>query len=405
MHEKIAWALAHMGVLSRVGKELKKNKWLKGKKIGMALHVEAKTAALATTLAQAGAKIAITSCNPLTTDEEVAKSLGKFQDVQCYARKFRDVKEYYEALHKVLDIKPDIVIDDGADLIKMLHTERNEILGNVLGANEETTTGVNRLKAMEREGVLKFPVFDVNDASMKHLFDNRYGTGQSTFDGIFSATNLLIAGKTVVVAGYGWCGRGIAMRAKGLGADVIVTEIDPIRAIEARMDGFRVMPMEKAIREADFVITATGCAEVVSVQHLMRAKEGVVLANAGHFDVEIDKKALEKSAIKKRKVRPYVEEFTLTGGKHIYLLAEARLVNLVAGQGHPVEIMDLSFAIQALCAQQIAAEGHNMRAGVYRVPEEIDRKVAWLKLEIMGIEIDKLTEKQQRYIASWREGT
>jgi len=404
MNEKIEWALAHMQVLNEVGKELKEEGRLKNRRIGMALHVEAKTAALAITLASAGAKIAITSCNPLTTDEEVAVALSKVEGIKCYARKFESKEEYYEALHRVLDFQPEIVIDDGGDLITLIHKQRRELLDFVLGANEETTTGVMRLKAMERAGILSIPVFDVNDAQMKHLFDNRYGTGQSTFDGIFTATNLLVAGKTLVVAGYGWCGKGIAMRARGLGADVIVTEVNPIRAIEARMDGFRVMPMEKAILEADFVITATGCKDVVNINQIMRAKDGVVLANAGHFDVEIPKAEIEAIAIKKRRVREHTVEYTLPNGKRIYLLAEGRLVNLVAGQGHPVEIMDMSFAIQALCAQEFA-KGKKLRAGVYAVPQEIDEKVAMLKLRAMGLEIDVLSEAQRKYLTSWEEGT
>ncbi|MCX8173289.1 MAG: adenosylhomocysteinase [Thermoplasmata archaeon] len=405
MHERIEWASNHMSVLGALRKDLKKNGFLKNKKISMALHVEAKTAVLAITLASAGAEIAITSCNPLTTDPPVASSLSKVKGIKCYARKFESSGEYYEALHKVLDIGPDILIDDGADLIKLVHTERRELLDGVIGANEETTTGVIRLRAMEKAGVLRFPVFDVNDARMKHLFDNRYGTGQSTFDGIFSATNLLIAGKTVVVAGYGWCGRGIAMRARGLGADVIVTEVNPVKAIEARMDGFRVMPVGKAVEVADFVITATGCRDVVSAKQLLRAKDGVVLANAGHFDVEIPKAEIERLAVKKRRVRDHTVEYLLPNRKRIYLLADGRLVNLVAGQGHPVEIMDMSFAIQALCAQHLAANGKKLSQGVYPVPEEIDERVATLKLKELGIEIDHLTEGQKKYLASWEEGT
>jgi adenosylhomocysteinase len=405
MNNKIAWALQHMQVLNAAGEQLRKGGWLKGKKVGMALHVEAKTAALAITLANAGASVAITSCNPLTTDEEVAEALGKIEGIRCYAKRFRDTGGYYEALNKVLDIKPEIVIDDGADLIKMLHVERRELLEHVIGANEETTTGVNRLRVMEKNGVLKIPVFDVNDADMKHMFDNRYGTGQSTFDGIFSATNLLIAGKTVVVAGYGWCGRGIAMRARGLGADVIVTEINPVKAIEARMDGFRVMRMKKAIQEADFVITATGCNDVVSAEHISMAKDGVVLANAGHFDVEIAKAELERMAKGKRIARANTTEYLLPDGKRVYLLADGRLVNLVAGQGHPVEIMDMSFAIQALCAERLAMQGRELKPGVYAVPREIDEMVANLKLKAMGIEIDTLREEQMRYMSSWEEGT
>lgn len=405
MHEKIKWAHIHMRVLALVRNELKKKGFLKGKKISMALHVEAKTAVLAMSLVSAGAELAITSCNPLTTDPHIASSLSREKGIKCYARRFETKKEYYESLHRVLDIEPDILIDDGADLIKLVHTERRELLDKIIGGNEETTTGVMRLRAMEKEKILKFPVFDVNDARMKHLFDNRYGTGQSTFDGIFSATNLLIAGKTLVIAGYGWCGRGIAMRARGLGADVIITEVDPVKAIEAKMDGFRVMPMAKAIVEADFVITATGCKDVVPVKQILKAKDGVVLANAGHFDVEIPMEKIEKIAIKKKRVREHTVEYTLPNQKKVYVLADGRLVNLVAGQGHPVEIMDLSFAVQALCAQQLVCDRGKLEPRVYSVPEIIDKKVAFLKLREMNVEIDHLTKEQQKYIVSWKEGT
>ena len=290
-------------------------------------------------------------------------------------------------------------------MIFLLHTKRRELLKGIWGANEETTTGIVRLRSLEKEGRLEFPVIDVNDAYMKHLFDNRYGTGQSTFDGIFTATNLLIAGKTFVVAGYGWCGRGIAMRAKGLGADVIVTEVDPIKAIEARMDGFRVMPMIEAVKQADFIVSATGVKDIVRKEHFEAIKDGCVLANSGHFDNEISKKDLEDMAIEKRRVRDFVDEYVLKNGKKIYLLGEGRLINLAAGQGHPVEIMDMSFAIQALSAGYIAENHESMEKKVYQVPYEIDEKVARIKLASMGIEIDRLTEEQIKYINDWREGT
>jgi adenosylhomocysteinase len=305
----------------------------------------------------------------------------------------------------VLDLRPDYVIDDGADLIFLLHTKRKELLGKVKGANEETTTGIMRLRSMAQEGALKFPVMSVNDAYMKYLFDNRYGTGQSTMDGLMTATNLVIAGKTFVVAGYGWCGRGIAARAKGMGADVAVCEVDPIRAIEAKLDGFAVMPMSEAAKSADFIVSATGCKDVITAGDIRNMKDGCVLANSGHFDNEISKKALEKVSKKHRKVRESVEEYQLKSGKRVYLLADGRLVNLAAGQGHPVEIMDMSFAIQALCLEYLDFSAQTLEPAVYDVPDHIDEMVAKLKLETMGVRIDKLSKDQQSYVRSWREGT
>ena len=402
---RLEWAREHMDVMKAVRKELKESGILEGVRISMALHVEAKTGILALTLQEAGAKIRLASCNPLSTDDSVAIALNEEYGLETYARKGESNEEYYDNLNMVLDLRPQIVIDDGSDLIFLLHTKRRELLEGIWGANEETTTGVIRLRALEKEGKLEFPVIDVNDAYMKHLFDNRYGTGQSTFDGIFTSTNLLIAGKTFVVAGYGWCGRGIAMRAKGLGADVIVTEVDPIKAIEARMDGFRVMPMIEAVKQADFIVSATGVKDIVRKEHFEVIKDGCVLANSGHFDNEISKKDLEDMAIEKRGVRDFVDEYVLKNGKKIYLLGEGRLINLAAGQGHPVEIMDMSFAIQALSAGYIAENHESMEKKVYQVPYEIDEKVARIKLASMGIEIDRLTEEQIRYMNDWREGT
>ncbi len=402
---RLEWAREHMDVMKAVRKELKESGILEGVRISMALHVEAKTGILALTLQEAGAKIRLASCNPLSTDDSVAIALNEEYGLETYARKGESNEEYYDNLNMVLDLRPQIVIDDGSDLIFLLHTKRRELLEGIWGANEETTTGVIRLRALEKEGKLEFPVIDVNDAYMKHLFDNRYGTGQSTFDGIFTSTNLLIAGKTFVVAGYGWCGRGIAMRAKGLGADVIVTEVDPIKAIEARMDGFRVMPMIEAVKQADFIVSATGVKDIVRKEHFEVIKDGCVLANSGHFDNEISKKDLEDVAIEKRRVRDFVDEYVLKNGKKIYLLGEGRLINLAAGQGHPVEIMDMSFAIQALSAGYIAENHESMEKKVYQVPYEIDEKVARIKLASMGIEIDRLTEEQIRYMNDWREGT
>ncbi len=399
--KKLEWALAHMDVLRAIGERFSREKPFEGLKIGMALHVEAKTGILALTLRDGGAEVRLASCNPLSTDDEVVDAL-KSRGLEVFAKKGESREEYYENLHRVLEMEPDIIIDDGGDLTTLLHTDYAHI--PVMGGNEETTTGVLRLKVMERKGILRFPMFDVNDARMKHLFDNRYGTGQSTLDGIMSATNLAIAGKTVVVAGYGWCGRGVAMRMRGMGADVIVTEIDPVKAIEARMDGFRVMRMIDAVKEADIIVTTTGMKDVVREEHIIAMKDGCILANAGHFDNEISKAALENLAKSRREMRRYVEEYDL-GSKKVYLLGDGRLINLVAGQGHPVEIMDMSFAIQALTAGYIAKNHNDLENKVYSVPDEIDYEVARMKLRAMGIEIDELTEEQRRYLEEWREGT
>ncbi len=394
-----------MAVLSAARVELVRKRTLKGLRIGMALHTEAKTAVLALTLKEAGARVRLASCNPLSTDDSVSQALNKKYDLETYARKHESTKEYYENLNKVLDLKPQLVVDDGGDLIFLLHTDRKELLDEVVGANEETTTGINRLKAMAAEGKLKFPVIDVNDAKMKHFFDNRYGTGQSTFDGIMTATNLLIAGRKFVVAGYGWCGRGIAMRARGMGARVVVTEVDHVKAIEAHLDGFEVAPMAMAVKDANFVVSATGCKDVVSRKHIPSLKDGVVLANAGHFDNEISKRDLQRLSKSKRQVRDSVEEYTLKDGRRAYLLAEGRLVNLAAGQGHPVEIMDMSFSIQALCVAHLAEHHDQLKPGVHPVPPEIDEKVARVRLATWGLEVDQLTAKQKHYMSSWSEGT
>ncbi len=401
--KKIEWAKQHMPVLNLIRERFKEEKPFKGITIGMALHLEAKTAVLAETLMEGGAKIAITGCNPLSTQDDVAAACAK-KGMHVYAWRGETVEEYYENLNKVLDYKPDIVIDDGCDLIFLLHTKRTELLDNIMGGCEETTTGIIRLKAMEKEGALKFPVMDVNDAYTKHLFDNRYGTGQSALDGILRATNLLIAGKTVVVAGYGWCGRGVAMRAKGLGAEVVVTEVNPIRALEARMDGFRVMKMEKAAEIGDIFITTTGCKDVIRKEHILKMKNGAILANAGHFDNEINKKHLQELAKSVKEVRNCVTEYDL-GDKKIYLLGEGRLVNLACADGHPCEVMDMSFANQALAAEYILKNHDKLEPRVYNIPYEQDLMIASLKLKAMGIEIDELTEEQKRYLEDWREGT
>ncbi len=402
-YRKIEWAERHMKVLGRIREEFRKERPLEGFKIGMALHVEAKTAVLVKTLIEGGAEVAITGCNPMSTQDDVAEAL-RDMGVKCFAKRGMSKEEYYEAIKKVLDTKPDIVVDDGADLITTVHEKRRGLAERILGGSEETTTGVMRIKAMEREGVLMFPVIAVNDAYTKFLFDNRYGTGQSTWDGILRATNVLIAGKTVVVAGYGWCGRGIAMRARGLGANVIVTEVDEIRALEAVMDGFRVMPMREAARIGDIFITATGNVNVIRGEHFRLMKDGAILANAGHFNVEINVRELEEMSVRVRKVRDYVMEYDL-GDKRLYLLAEGRLVNLVAGDGHPIEVMDMSFSDQALAIRYIAENHDRLEKRVYRLPEELDRKVARLKLETMGVKIDELTEEQRRYLSDWRHGT
>jgi len=403
--DRIEWARAHMAVLSAARVELVRKRTLREMRIGMALHTEAKTAVLALTLKEAGARVRLASCNPLSTDDSVSQALNKKYDLETFARKHESTEEYYENLNKVLDLKPQIIVDDGGDLILLLHTDRKELLDGVIGADEETTTGINRLKAMAADGKLRFPVIDVNDAKMKHFFDNRYGTGQSTFDGIMTATNLLIAGRKFVVAGYGWCGRGIAMRARGMGARVVITEVDPVKAIEAHLDGFEVTPMAKAVNDADFVVSATGCKDVVSRKQIPSLKDGVVLANAGHFDNEISKRDLHKMSKSMRQVRDSVEEYTLKDGRRAYLLAEGRLVNLAAGQGHPVEIMDMSFSIQALCVSHIAEHRGELKPGVHPVPPEIDEKVARVRLATWGLELDLLTADQKRYLSSWSEGT
>src|SRR5438876_3892780 len=402
---RIEWARDHMPVLSANRDELTQKKNLRGLRIGMALHVEAKTGVLALSLKAAGAQIRLASCNPLSTDDSVAAALAEVHGLDVYAKKWQTNEEYYANLNKVLDLKPDLVIDDGADLVFLLHTKRTDLLKGVRGGNEETTTGVIRLRAMERDGALRFPIIDVNDAQMKHFFDSRYGTGQSTIDGLMTATNLLIAGRTFVVAGYGWTGRGIAMRARGMGARVIVTEVDPVKAIEATMDGFEVLPMQKACRIADFIISATGCKDIVTAAHFPGLKDQVVLGNAGHFDNEVSKADLERLAKSKRRVREFVEEYVLADGKRIHLVAEGRLLNIAAGQGHPVEIMDMSFAIQAVSAGYLAEHAGRLHPRVYPVPPALDLKVARLKLRSMGIRIDHLTKAQRAYLESWQEGT
>ncbi|MCL4330043.1 MAG: adenosylhomocysteinase [Candidatus Thermoplasmatota archaeon] len=402
---RLNWARDHMDVCGRLRKRFAEEKPFKGLKISMALHVEAKTGIFALLLKEGGAHLRMASCNPLSSDDNVVESLRKDHGMEVYAKKGMSQEEYYENLNKTLDLRPNVIIDDGGDLVNIVHDTRQDLLQDIIGGNEETTTGVVRLKAMEKAGVLKFPMFDVNDAKMKHFFDNRYGTGQSTLDGIMNSTNILIAGKSVVVAGYGYCGKGIAMRMKGMGAKVKVTEVDPVKAIEAVMDGFEVEKMNAAIRNADIVVTATGMKEVVSYDDLLKAKPNIILANAGHFNNEIPFGELEKRSLERTKVREQIVRYKLENGNLVNLVADGRLVNLASGQGHPVEIMDMSFAIQALVAEHLVGHHEDLRPGVYSVPDTIDSLVASIKLESLGIRIDQLTPDQVRYSESWNEGT
>jgi len=396
-HDKINWVKNFMPVLNVLNDDLSKTKPLSGKNIVVTMHLEAKTAYLALVLKNAGANVAVTGSNPLSTQDDVAAALVE-NGVHVFAWYNTTDAEYETFLHKALDTKPDIIVDDGGDLVSLLHGERSELLPNILGGSEETTTGVIRLRGLAADGKLKFPMIAVNDAYCKYLFDNRYGTGQSTWDGIMRTTNLTVAGKVVVVAGYGWCGKGVAMRAKGLGANVIITEIDPIKAVEAIFDGFRVMTMEEAASEGDIFVTLTGCKHVINQEHFAVMKSGAVLANAGHFDLEINKEDLGKMAVSVNTVRKNIEEFLLADGRKIYLLAEGRLVNLAAGDGHPTEIMDLSFAMQALAVLHILEHHTEMDNQVFNFPEEVSTKVAHLKLAAMGIKIDALTAEQKKYL-------
>jgi len=403
--KRIEWAMDHMPVLESIRKDFSKKKPLKGTTVGMALHVEPKTCALAITLKAAGAKVAITGCNPLSTQDSAAVSLAMDYGINVFTWYGETTKEYYKCINRVLDSKPQIVIDDGCDLIFTLHTKRRELLPKIKGGAEETTTGIHRIRAMEKQGDLEFPVIDVNDARTKYLFDNRYGTGQSTMDGILNSTNLLIAGKTFVVGGYGWCGRGVAMRAKGMGANVVVTEVDPIRSIEATMDGFRVMPMSEAVKTGDIFVTASGNTNLINKSHFSKMKDGAILSNTGHFNVEINLDQLKKASKKVTNVRKNVDEYTLKSGKRINVLAKGRLVNLAAGQGHPAEVMDMSFANQALSCEYIAKNHKNLEPKLYPVPESIDTKIAKLWLKANNIKHDKLSPQQKKYGSSWKIGT
>lgn len=402
---RIEWANQWMPVLQIIRKRFLKERPLKGVRISACLHVTTETANLAITLRDGGADLVLCASNPLSTQDDVAASLVKDYNIPTYAIKGEDKKSYYSHIVSALDHKPQITMDDGADLVTMILTQRQDLVPGVLGGTEETTTGVIRLRSMANEGVLKFPIVAVNDADTKHFFDNRYGTGQSTLDGILRATNLLFAGLRVVICGYGWCGRGVAMRAKGLGADVIITEINPTKALEAVMDGFRVMPLSEAAKIGDIFITVTGNKSVVAGQHFRLMKDGAVVANSGHFNVEIDIPALERLAVSKRRTREFVDEYTLRGGKKIYLLGEGRLINLAAAEGHPAVVMDMSFADQSLSAEYMVKNAKKLEPKVYPVPADIDQTVAKLKLESLGVSIDTLTREQAKYLASWSEGT
>ena len=405
---RIEWAEQSMPVLRQVRERFAKEQPLKGLRLGACLHVTTETAVLMLTLKAGGAQVALCASNPLSTQDDTAAALVKEYDIPVYAHKGEDNATYYRHLEAVLKTRPQITMDDGADLISQLHGESNlgrDLVKGVIGGTEETTTGVIRLRAMEKEGVLAFPVIAVNDADTKHLFDNRYGTGQSTIDGLLHATNVLLAGKTLVVAGYGMCGRGVATRAKGMGAHVIVTEVEPMRALEAVMDGFSVMKMPDAAEVGDLFVTVTGNTSVIRKEHFTRMKDGAILANSGHFNVEIDLVALAQLATARRVVRPFVEEFQLAGGRRVFVLGEGRLINLAAAEGHPAAVMDMSFANQALSAEFMAKKAKTLERKVYVVPREIDLEIARLKLASMGVEIDDLTSDQESYLASWRHGT
>ena len=400
---QIEWASRHMPVLAQVRERVAREKPLKGLTLGACLHVTKETGVLVDTFVAGGARVALCGSNPLSTQDDVAAALAK-RGVNVFAWRGETTEEYYWCVEKALDLAPTITLDDGADLVGTLHGKRKQDLSKIKGGTEETTTGVLRLRAMEKKGALRYPIIAVNDAYTKYLFDNRYGTGQSTLDGIVRATNILLAGKNFVVCGYGWCGRGIAMRAQGMGANVIITEADPLRGLEAAMNGFRVMPIIEAAAIGDIFVTATGDTSVIRKEHMVRMKDGSILANSGHFNVEISTQDLEELSVKKRNIRTNLDEYTLKDGRKLYLLAEGRLVNLAAAEGHPSEVMDMSFANQALCVEYLAKR-EKLPAKVYPVPKEIDEDVAKLKLSSMHIKIDRLTREQKRYLGAWELGT
>jgi adenosylhomocysteinase len=402
---RMEWSGRFMPVLNSIKARFAKEKPLKGIRIAACLHVTTETGNLMETLKVAGADVRLTASNPLSTQDDLAAALVKYHGIPVFSIKGEDHATYYRHIHSALDLKPHVTMDDGADLVSIIHTKRQELLKGIIGGTEETTTGVIRLKSMARHGVLRYPIIAVNDAQTKHFFDNRYGTGQSTLDGILRATNILLAGLNFVIAGYGWCGRGLAMRAQGAGARVIVTEINPLKAIEAVMDGYDVLPMAEAARIGDVFVTVTGDKGVINGDHFRKMKDGAIVANSGHFNVEIDIPALEKMAKSRKYIRDFVEEFTLADGRKIYLLGEGRLINLAAAEGHPAMVMDMSFANQALGVVHMIENAASLENKVYPVPEEIDREIARMKLKTMGIRIDRLTPEQEKYLAEWQEGT
>jgi adenosylhomocysteinase len=403
--DRTEWAFQSMPVLQTIRKEFIKTQPLAGIRIAACLHVTTETANLMITLRDGGASVVLCASNPLSTQDDVASTLVKDYEIPTYAIKGEDNELYYSHIAAALDHLPHITMDDGCDLVTTMHKDRPELIGNVLGGTEETTTGVIRLRAMAKEGVLRYPVIAINDARTKHLFDNRYGTGQSTIDGILRATNYLLAGTNFVVAGYGWCGRGVAMRAQGLGANVIVTEVDPVRALEALMDGYRVMSMTEAASVGDIFVTVTGDKSVIRREHFEKLKNGAIVCNAGHFNVEIDLEALTGMASSRRKTREFVEEFALRDGRRVYVLGEGRLINLSSAEGHPASVMDMSFANQALSVNYVVRNHKSLDSKVHPVPLDLDQRVARMKLESMGVRIDKLTPEQEKYLASWAEGT
>ncbi len=402
---RVEWAMKSMPVLQLIQKEFAKQKPLKGIRLAACLHVTTETAALVQTLKMGGAEVWLCASNPLSTQDDVAAFLVEELKTPVFAIKGEDNKTYYQHIHSALKLKPLLTMDDGADLVSTLHTERKDLLSGVIGGTEETTTGVIRLRSMAEKGVLQYPIIAVNDAHTKHFFDNRYGTGQSTIDGIIRATNRLLAGSVFVVCGYGWCGRGVATRAQGMGANVIITEVEPLKALEAVMDGFRVMPMAEAAPIGDIFCTLSGNVQVIREEHLQQMKDGAIVANSGHFNVEIDLEALERLSSGKRRLREFVEEFRLKNGRKVYLLGEGRLINLAAAEGHPSSVMDMSFANQALAAEFLVKADGTLEKKVYKVPPDIDQQIARLKLESMGIKIDTLTATQKKYLSSWEMGT
>jgi adenosylhomocysteinase len=402
---RIAWAEMDMPVLRSIRERFSREQPLKGIRVAACLHVTTETANLAITLQAGGAEVALCASNPLSTQDDAAAALVKEWSIATFAIKGEDNATYYRHIQEALDSHPHLTMDDGADTVGVIHAERTNLVADIIGGTEETTTGVIRLRAMEKEGVLKYPIVAVNDANTKHFFDNRYGTGQSTIDGIVRATNRLLAGSTFVVSGYGWCGRGLASRARGMGASVVVTEVEPLQALEAVMDGYRVMPMAEAAAIGDIFCTVTGNTTVLAGEHFERMKDGAIIANSGHFNVEIDIPALEALATSRRTIRDFVEEFALRNGRRVYLLGDGRLINLASAEGHPASVMDMSFANQALCAEYMVRHGRELERKVYPVPVEIDREIARLKLQAMGVKIDALSPMQARYLASWQEGT